>query len=131
MSGNTRTTILATVVVVLLLALGAWWYLGFSLDFMRFFAATPGYLGPPDRTTIVSCSPVTQTVQVGVAAHLTTTAGFPNATWYAPEGSPATGQGLSFSVSYATAGTKKVTVQSQRLGDAIYVDSVACTVVVQ
>lgn len=129
MSAHTRTTILASVVVVLLLALGAWWYFGFSLDFMKFFAA-PGYLGPPDRVVIVSCSPVTQTVQVGVAVKLSTTAAFPNASWYAPEGSPATGQGLNFSVTYATAGTKKVTVQSQRSGDPAYVDSVPCTVVV-
>lgn len=39
---DTRKTIFASVVVVLLIALGAWWYFGFSLDFMRFFAAEPG-----------------------------------------------------------------------------------------
>ncbi|MEK7638228.1 MAG: hypothetical protein AAB375_02275 [Patescibacteria group bacterium] len=129
MSGNTRTTILASVVVVLFLALGAWWYFGFSLDFMRFFAA-PAYLGPPDRATIVSCSPATQTVQAGALATLTTVKGFEAARWYAPEGSPATGQGFTFSVTYATAGIKKVTVEAERAGSPVYVDSVACTVVV-
>ena len=44
---NTRKTIFVSVVVLLLIGLGAWWYLGFSLDFMRFFAAEPGV---PDAT---------------------------------------------------------------------------------
>lgn len=127
MSGNTRTTILASVVVVLLLVLGAWWYFGFSLDFMRFFAAEPSVT---PGISMVSCSPAMQTVQAGALAQMSTTASFPDAKWYAPEGTPATGQGLTFSVSYATAGTKKVTVESQRLGDVGYVDSASCTVVV-
>ncbi len=127
MSGNIRTTILASVIVVLLLALGAWWYFGFSLDFMKFFAAEPSVT---PGISMVSCLPAIQTVQVGAQATITVSGGADLYTWYAPEGSPATGQGLDFSVSYVTAGTKKVTVESQRVGDATYVDSVACTVVV-
>lgn len=130
MTAHTRITILATVVVVLLLALGAWWYFGFSLDFMKFFAAPAGYLGPPNRAAVVSCAPLIQEVRMGVPATLTTVKGFEAARWYAPEGNPATGQGFSFSVTYATSGIKKVTIESARADNPLYVDSVPCTVVV-
>jgi hypothetical protein len=61
MSGNTRSTILASVGIVLLIGVGVWWYFGFSLDFMKFFAAerTPTQEGPGDTTDrIVTRLPV-------------------------------------------------------------------------
>ncbi len=46
MSDRTRKTIFGSVIAVLLIALIVWWYSGFSLDFMKFFAAEPESLPP-------------------------------------------------------------------------------------
>jgi hypothetical protein len=121
MPSNIRTIILGSVVVVVAVAIGIWWYSGFSLSFMKFFAAD---LTP----TAISCSPDTQTVKVGAQATLTAAGGAGTYAWTAPQGSPATqSTGDSFQVTYATAGTKKVLVQGARLEN---IDIVACTVVV-
>ena len=42
---NTRQVALVIVGILLLGGLAFWWYTGFSLDFMRFFAAEPGVTG--------------------------------------------------------------------------------------
>lgn len=39
---NTRQILLVTLAILLMVGVGVWWYFGFSLDFMRFFAAEPG-----------------------------------------------------------------------------------------
>ncbi len=39
---NTRQTLLVVLAVLLIGGLAVWWYFGFSLGFMRFFAAEPG-----------------------------------------------------------------------------------------
>lgn len=61
MSGNTRSTILVSAGLILLIGVGVWWYFGFSLDFMRFFAAerVPTQQGPGDTTDrVVTRRPV-------------------------------------------------------------------------
>lgn len=181
MEPSRRTMILSVVVFVLLLLLGIWWYFGFSIDFMQFFAAqftptpipaetqpvntnrsptpmpptvAPSPSGGPNRSPTpmpavtqppvaggaqVACSPLTQNGSVGQAVTLTANGGAGLYSWYAPQGSPATqGTGAAtFSVSYATAGTKKITVQAARLVNGQndpanpVIDSVACTVIVQ
>ena len=56
---NTRETIFVSVVVLLLVLFGAWWYFGFSLDFMRFFAAEPGVTDTTGTTTTTTPAPDT------------------------------------------------------------------------
>lgn len=119
MSQKFRKIVLGSVVTVFVIAIGVWWYSGFSLDFMKFFAAEPGVI----EAGLVSCSPVTQTVRVGAPATLTATGGSGVFTWTAPEGSPAMAIGQEFQVTYAATGTKKVLVESTG-------NVVVCTVVV-
>jgi hypothetical protein len=92
---------------------------------------------PATNTGMVACSPATQIVKVGALASLTATGGTGSYTWFAPQGNP-TGTKIgtaAFSLSYNAVGTKKVTVQSARApaGSPFsdYIDSVACTVIVQ
>lgn len=42
MQDSTRKAIFVSLGVVFLLLVGVWWYSGFSLEFMKFFAAEPG-----------------------------------------------------------------------------------------
>lgn len=126
MSPRIRNIVLGSAAVVVVLAIVVWWYSGFSLDFMHFFAAelTPTPTTTP-LATEVSCVPATQTVKVGASATLTATGGTGTYAWIAPEGSPAeqsTGAG-QFTVAYTKVGTKKVLVESAG-------DIVACTVIV-
>lgn len=183
MESSRRAFILTIVLFLLLALLGVWWYFGFSVDFMRFFAAeqipttttivteptptkgtTPSCVAPPGCTcqvveciqapcdpvvvcpseasqsqSQVNCSPATQTVSINSAARLSAAGGAGTYVWYAPDsivGSQKIGAS-TFSVSYGTVGTKKVTVQSARLVNGFndpanpVIDSVACTVVVQ
>jgi hypothetical protein len=176
MEQRTRSILLGAGALIAVVLIGVWWWSGFTLDFMRFFAAEtdlqrsieplpplrteiaprqslgPGcYLQqvqciqepcdpiivcPSGASDIVSCSPTTQTVQVGSGARLSATGG--NGTtysWFAPQGTIAmpdvSGDFVwkDFLVNYSTPGTKKVTVQAPR-GDGIHTDSVACTVIV-
>lgn len=106
---------------------------------MKFFAAEPTptdspRVGPPLYPAgPVTCAPGTQTVHIGQKATISAVGGDARYEWFSPEGVP-TGSGpngaTSYSVSYLTAGTKKVTVQSGRGDGSSAVDSVACTVVV-
>jgi hypothetical protein len=162
MHTRTRNLLLILLALVLIGAVGFWWYSGFSLDFMRFFAAEPtaspqepvstcqprpecldtepacllpvpqgGWCPTPAQ---VQCSPSSQIVAVGAQAVVSASGGASLYTWYAPEGTPSTGTGTVLRVAYATAGTKKVTVESARVpNDPAHpiIDSVACTVVVQ
>lgn len=70
------------------------------------------------------CLPAGQTVQVGQQATLTARGGNGTYAWTSTGGTPASGAGSSFNVSYATAGTKSVTVTSASM------TSTACTVTV-
>ncbi len=217
---NTRKTLFALFAILLVGGLGVWWYFGFTLDFMRFFAADTGVVTSPGPTKstppgcyyqevqcfaapcdpvlvcpsclprpscldtvpackiaepaegwcpgptkpappgcyyqevqciqapcypqlvcpsssptgggIVQCSPATQTVKVGSGAQVSAAGGNSTYEWFAPESNPSnrTAGGATFSVSYTTSGTKKVTVQSPRGDGSSNVDSVACTVIV-
>jgi len=140
MHDTTRKAIFIVLGVVFFALLGAWWYFGFSLDFMRFFAAEPDVTSPTPTVTAdawgrrVVCAPATQTVAPGAAATLTATGGSGTYEWFAPQGSPKEGVGSTFTVTYAAAGTKQVTVQSVLTSDnpdQPTIDNVACTIVVQ
>lgn len=133
---NTRQTVLVSIAIFLVCGLAVWWYFGFSLDFMNFFAAEPAnntlVTQSPSSTVspVVSCAPETRSVLVGAPATLTGSGGNSVYQWFAPTGTPSTGTGASFSVVYNTPGTKKVTIQSQRGNGSPQVDSIECTVVV-
>ncbi|MCL5667249.1 MAG: hypothetical protein M1383_05780 [Patescibacteria group bacterium] len=60
----------------------------------------------------VYCSPLTQTVSIGQQAYLSASGGNGSFAWEAPGGSPDDGFNSSFSTSYASSGTKSVTVRS-------------------
>ena len=57
MQDSTRTKLLVGIVVCLVLLVGVWWYFGFSLGFMRFFAAEPGVdnTGRPGQSAPPGC----------------------------------------------------------------------------
>lgn len=131
MEQRTRQTVLIVFLVFLVLFGAAWWYMGFTFDLSRFFAAEPfpTASGTP-QATAVRCTPNSRTVAVGANAAFLAQDGSAPYQWFAPNGSPATGTGASFTVSYSTPGTKKVTVQAQRSVYRPEVDSVACTVIV-
>lgn len=158
MQPSSRATVLSVVAFVLLALLGVWWYFGFSLDFMQFFASnpipesTPLQINSPPETepAQVTCSPSTQTTTIGQIVQLSAQGGVGGSLWFAPEGTlvlPIIGSkqnANTISVSYTSRGIKKVTVQRTRqFNDAVtsgvgvddmpvqYVDSVACTVIVQ
>lgn len=127
-------------VAILVVLLGGWWYLGFSFDVSRFFAAEPTSVPlvtatmppqptiPPIPAGAVRCAPATQTVKVGAKATLTATGGDGLYLWgalnataeSAKEISNATGVSMigdattPFTISYATPGTKKVLVDGTR-----------------
>ncbi len=140
---NTRQTILVSIAILLVAVLALWWYFGFSLEFMKFFAAdsattntattsaSPTVSPLGDNSTasvVVACSPRLQSVKTGVAAQFTASGGSGSYEWFAPSGTPDTGTAKDFSVVYTVAGTKKVTVQAARGDDSGKVDSVECTV---
>lgn len=137
---NTRQIILVALGILLVGAVAVWWYLGFSLSFMRFFAAEPGVTGPADGTgqAMVACSPAVQTMTANSGgAQLTAVGGAGGYQWFAPDGIIATDDSsggsaptAQFLVGYTTPGTKKVTVLARRGDGSANVDSVACTVIV-
>jgi hypothetical protein len=147
MEAGSKHILVAVIAVILLALVGAWWYSGFSFDFMRFFASEnvieeitqndlvnqPATPAPPAGA--VGCLPKTQTIAKDVEALLTAAGGSGSYTWTAPDGSPSSGAGESFKVAFATAGTKKVLVGGPREVVASNSnrsphDIVACTVVV-
>jgi hypothetical protein len=132
MSDSIRKTVLASVAILALAALGVWWYSGFSLSFMKFFAAEPGI---PTATPVtggsISCTPGTQTVAVGASAQLTAAGGSGEYTWLAPGANTPDAAGSTVTFTYATAGIKKVAVQGARGDGSDAVDVIACTVIVQ
>jgi hypothetical protein len=134
MQNSTRKFIFILLAIVLVALIAVWWYSGFSLDFMRFFAAeltpSPSPQASPAPGTPVICIPNSQAVNVGQQTTLNASAGAGSYTWYAPQGSPDTGTGSSFSVSYPTSGIKKITVEGPRGDGQGTIDSVVCTVIV-
>lgn len=58
------------------------------------------------------CAPLTHSATVNSPVQLTSTIGHTAATWSAPEGTPTSGTGASFSVSFATPGSKTVRVSA-------------------
>jgi hypothetical protein len=141
MSPTTRRIVLGSIAVLLIGGIAAWWFSGFSLEFMRFFAAeeTPPFTLTPSPTPtigadlgipeIVTCAPLRQTVAVDEPAAVTAAGGGGPYEWFAPNGT-INGSGSQITVTYTTVGTKKVTVQTTR-ANSTEVDSVACTVVVE
>ena len=125
--------------IIVGLGFGVWWYAGFSLEFMRFFAAEPGVVETPADTVesttesiagIISCSPETQTVQIGSPAEIVASGGGPFQ-WMAPGASSDSANTTSIlNVSYDSAGTKQVVVQGPRGEGSGILDSVVCTVIV-
>lgn len=67
------------------------------------------------------CSPSTQTVQIGQNAYLSASGGSGSYGWSSPGGSPSAGVGSNYHVSYSTAGTKTVTVNSNGQTDQCHV----------
>lgn len=145
---GTHKRALAVVAVFILVVFGVWWYLGFTFDFSRFFAATPTQspivtttqvplptlqpvatlqVPPPEA---VACAPATQTVRVNVIATLTASSGQGTYSWFAPGGVLSAATGTTVTVKYATVGTKEVTVQATRKNGPNFTDSVACAVTV-
>lgn len=125
------------IIAVLVVASGQ-----YSLGFSRFFAAEEGaveVLPSADTPTPVTqprveevvgfCSPSDSQISLGASVTLRSRAA--TAQWFAPEGSPGDGTGLSFTTSYATAGVKRITVQIPRTDGSSTIDSGACTVVVR
>ena len=148
MVGNIRRTILISIGVLIAVLLGAWWISGFSLDFMKFFAATPEVTAPTQQqvntpsVNVVSggqvrCSPETQSTAAGQAVTLTASGGDGTYTWFAPRATDAAGKdingvtGASITFSYPGGGTKKVTLQSLRGDGSGSVDTTVCTVEVK
>ena len=133
---NTRQTILVSILLLLVAGGAVWWYLGFSFDFSRFFAASTDVASPaavvttmaPPQSIVVSCAPETQSVKLGAPVSVTAAGGDGSYEWFAPAGTPNTGSGNSFSTVYEGVGTKKITVQSARGDSSGNVDSVECTV---
>lgn len=76
------------------------------------------------ETTPPVCVPSTQTVQIGETANLSATGGNGSFGWSSPGGSPSAGVGSNYHVSYSSAGTKTVTVNSDGQTDQ-------CRVIVQ
>lgn len=123
------------IIAVLVVASGQ-----YSLGFSRFFAAEEGAVEtlpsadapiaqPPVADVVGFCSPSDSQVSLGASVTLRSRAA--TAQWFAPEGSPGEGTGISFTTSYATAGVKRVTVQIPRTDGSSAIDSGACTVVVR
>lgn len=111
-------TVLALVVIA---GTAGWMQYGkhISIGISKFFAAS---------SVSVTCLPTSQVAAVGSPITLTAANGNGTYAWFAPQGTPATAAGTTFSVTYFTTGTKKVTVQSTRGDGSGSVDSVACTV---
>lgn len=146
MQANTKHVLVVCLVILLVVLIGAWWYSDFSLDFMRFFASQDGGVTAPDEDVdqpatpappagTVRCAPLNQTVAVNTSATLTGSGGQADFTWTALGGSPSSGTGASFTVTYAEPGVKKVVISGPReLGEGITTraerDSIACTVTV-
>jgi len=55
MQESTRNKVLIGVALLLVVLIGAWWFSGFSLDFMRFFAAEPGVTDTTGRIPPKGC----------------------------------------------------------------------------
>ena len=137
MAPKTRRIVLGVVAVLLIGGFGYWWYSGFSLGFMRFFASedlnvvsrslgisprlSRSPLPSPAVPGMVTCLPATQTVTVGQGATVTATGGTGGAyKWFAPGGTISAANQIGFSppeakvITYTTPGVKKVTVESPR-----------------
>lgn len=155
---NTRKTIFVSVVVLLLVLVGAWWYFGFSLDFMRFFAAEPGVTDtnvtggtptdvtrgtiPPAGCTLqngaivcqtVACTADSSTVTVGTAVNIRAYGGTGGYTMTAPGGTITMSQNtlaIVGAVKYGTPGIKQILVISKRASDASLTDVASCRVTV-
>jgi hypothetical protein len=150
MQDSTRTKIIVALAVFVIAGVSIWWYFGFSLEFMKFFAAEPAVtetqqpVSADDTVSkpasIVQCDPEMQTVAVGATASLLASNGDGLYEWFSPQGNPAAGSTFSggtgtakpapYTVSYSTPGIKKVTVQSHRSSGSNLVDSNDCTVIV-
>ncbi|MCC6934471.1 MAG: hypothetical protein IT406_02125 [Candidatus Yanofskybacteria bacterium] len=70
MNATTRKTLLGGLLVLIVGALGVWWYSGFSLEFMKFFAAEPGAdtLSPTACTERPACLDATPPCDVAEPA---------------------------------------------------------------
>lgn len=66
----------------------------------------------PPTSPSLFCSPLSQNVNLGQTVNLTASGGNGSYTWYAPEGNLSANTGNSVNVSYASTGTKTVTVSS-------------------
>jgi hypothetical protein len=67
---------------------------------------------PPQQTQALTCNPATQSVAIGQTAQFTAGGGTGTYSWAAPGGSPSAGNTNAFNASYATSGTKTVTLTS-------------------
>lgn len=65
-----------------------------------------------DTQMVISCSPTSQSVNVGQSASFTASGSNTTYTWSAPGSSNTSGTGSSFQTSYSTTGTKQITLSS-------------------
>ena len=79
---------------------------------------------PPGAEEVLECGPENTTVQIGATATLTGYDGNAGYSWSALGGSPSSGSGETFNVSYGSVGVKTVTVTNDGEQDS-------CTVTVQ
>lgn len=136
MQTQTKRTLLAALALLLVAGAAAWWRSGFSLEFMRFFAAPVQSPAPtlivessptpaaPVSTAIlptpppgaVRCSPASQTQQAGIQLTFLATGGTGPYEWFVAdqEAPESAGNGSTFTFTFSTPGTKQVLVQSPR-----------------
>jgi hypothetical protein len=144
---NTRKILFALIIALFLLLLGAWWYFGFTLDFMRFFAAEPGVSNqiPVECTmsgTVVTCQRVAciaeqTTTQIGVTVNVRAFGGIGGYTFTAPGGLITTNGSVDgnnvvdgATVRYDLAGLKQVLVTSRRASNEALTDVASCPITV-
>ena len=110
MESNTRSRILLSVAALIIVGIGVWWYFGFSLEFMRFFAAEPSSV--PQAPTDITCTASSADISSGQTVTVMGSGAKNEAyQWSAPEGALVSGQGTATAViRYDTPGTKRILV---------------------
>lgn len=109
MEPNTRSRILLGIGTLCIVGVGVWWYFGFSLEFMKFFAAEPGAVSR--APTDITCGTLSATVNPGQALTVVAYGARDDVYhWSAPGGVITAQAGSSLTVRYDTPGLKKILI---------------------